>query len=382
MNNRERMQALLRGERVEPTPMWVMGFTGEELARRLIPEDLIPPFFFAAPEMGAYDFDSVGEEAIDRQIRLNDYLNRCLFAVGKGAAFSQGHRGPGEYQKAVIARDEDACVLRSEVGGERGGLTTVRARPHFSHTDRLPVTAEDDLESLQMPALDAARFAGFARDAAYAKSKGQFTIGWTNGFFSACHYHFMDYQTFLETLLVEPDFAKRLIALSGAWTLDAARRLCEAGADAIGFCDDLGSTASMLISPATYREFIFPWHKKLCTLAHSYHAVVYMHSHGAIMPILGDLRDAGIDILNPLDPDDHMNLEEARAAAGKRMVLMGGTDKHFFDWTPDAQYDRLKDLLRRARDAGPFILGDSAGIPTNVAKERFDLFLGMCRELL
>ena len=157
--------------------------------------------------------------------------------------------------------------------------------------------------------------------------------------------------------------------------------MCEAGVDCIGFCDDLGSGQSLLMSPSLYREFFWPWHKKLCDLVHEHGAVVHMHSHGAVMPILRDIASAGIDILNPLDPDDQMPMAEVREAVGPKVVLCGGMNKHFFDWSKDDQVEHLRSVIACGRKHGPHILMDSGGIPDSVTRPWFDWFLVTSREL-
>ena len=106
-----------------------------------------------------------------------------------------------------------------------------------------------------------------------------------------------------------------------------------------------------------------------------------MHSHGAILPVAGDLAAAGIDILNPLDPDDQMPMADVRQAVGPRVVLCGGMNKHFFDWSRDEQVSHLRRVLADGRALGPHILMDSGGVPDNVTRPWFDWFLATSRDL-
>ena len=100
-----------------------------------------------------------------------------------------------------------------------------------------------------------------------------------------------------------------------------------------------------------------------------------MHSHGAILPILQDIAVAGIDIINPLDPDDKMLMGQAREAVGSKVVLCGGMNKHFFDWPRDKQAEYLKQVVKEGKENGPHILMDSGGIPENICKEDLKWFL-------
>jgi uroporphyrinogen-III decarboxylase len=70
-----------------------------------------------------------------------------------------------------------------------------------------------------------------------------------------------------------------------------------------------------------------------------------------------------------------------RQAVGKKMVLCGGMNKHFWDYSPDRQAEHLRAVVAEGRKLGPHILMDSAGVAGNVTKENFDGFLKMSREI-
>lgn len=378
MNRRDTMKALLAGERLDVTPQWLMAFASTQLAHRLMPVACRYDGYGEYPVEGSYPFSGMGELRLTRQAAFNAHIDRCAFPVGWGANAAFGHAGPGEFNKRVIEKHEDRMVVAYETGAKR----EIRYTPHNYHTFYLPVGNEDDLMRLELPdPTDPARYRGFAEDIAWAKSHGEWTVGWVNGFFSGVHYFLRPYEEFCADLLLSPDFARAVIATVGNWSLAAARMMCEAGVDCIGFCDDLGSGQSLLLSPAVYREFIWPWHRRLCDLVHAYGAVVHLHSHGAIMPILRDIASAGIDILNPLDPNDHMSMAEVREAVGPTVVLCGGMHTHFFDWSTDEQITHLRAVISEGRKLGPHILMDSGGIPDSVDRPWFDWFCATSRDL-
>jgi uroporphyrinogen-III decarboxylase len=378
MTNREIMQAVLAGEQPETTPQWIMSLSSASLMKRIIPENLHYDGYSDYPEMGAYPFTAMGPERLAIQQKLNAHMDRVAFPVGWGANAAFGHCGPGEFNSKLLERDDKGFIVEYESGAKR----EVRINPHNVHTFELPINSPEDMDALELPdSNDPARYEGFAADVAWAKAHDEWTVGWVNGVFSGVHYFLRDYAAFFMDLALTPDFAKAMLKRVAEWNLNAVRHMCEAGVDCIAFCDDLGNEHAMLISPAMYREFIWPWHKEMCDLAHSHGAAVHMHSHGAIIPALPLLDEAGIDILNPLDPDDKMPMDEVRAGAGKRMVLSGGMNKHFFDGDRDTQAAFLRRLIDQGRRNGPHILMDSGGIPDNVTKEGFDAFLEMSREI-
>lgn len=82
-----------------------------------------------------------------------------------------------------------------------------------------------------------------------------------------------------------------------------SRRALEAAGGLIDFiyvAEDLGTQASLLMSPKTFRRYIKPWLARMIDLAHSYGARAFHHDDGAIRTVLPDLIEIGIDVLNPI----------------------------------------------------------------------------------
>ena len=378
MNNREIMQSILSGDKNVRTPQWLMSISSMELVKRLIPTEIRFEGYGEYPEEGDYPFTATDTMLLRKCLQFNKYIDRCAFAVGWGASAAFGHGGPGEFNKRVIKTEGNSFTVEFEGGAVR----RICIKPNCTQVLNMPIKKESDLDKLELPSVSgAARWEGFKHDTEWAKRNGQWTIGWVNGFFSGVHYFLRDYQEFLIDLAINPRLAKRLIACVGNWNIGAAVKMLEAGVDAIGFCDDLGCQNSMLISPDMYRGFILPWHKRLCEVVHEHGGIVHMHSHGAIMPIVRDLREAGVDILNPLDPDDNMPMSEIRDAAGEKMVLCGGMNKHFWDWDRERQYKHLHEVVANGKRYGPHILMDSGGVIETVTKKSFDDFLAMSQEV-
>jgi uroporphyrinogen-III decarboxylase len=378
MTNRELITALLAGNTTENILQWIQGFESIDLMKRLISHELHYEGFSQYFEDKNLRFSSIGEKNLIKQLEFNEFIDKPVFPVGWGANADFGHGGPGEFNAVIVEKNREFMVVQYETGCKK----KINFSPYFTKAFDLPIKNQKDLLNIDLPDIDNShRFSGFSEDVEWAKAKGEWTIGWVNGFFSGVHYYLRDYEEFLLDLAADPKFAKAMIDKIGDWTLNSALKMCEAGVDCIGFCDDLGSSDSLLISPAMYREFIWPWHKKLCDLVHDFEAVVHIHSHGAIMPILQDLKNAGIDILNPIDPDDYMDMTEIREVIGHNIVLCGGLNKHFFDWSKDEQVKHLEKVLEDGRKKGPYILMDSGGIPSNVNKEWFEWFLNVSKEL-
>ena len=108
-----------------------------------------------------------------------------------------------------------------------------------------------------------------------------------------------------------------LIELIGYWG--------ELGADAVFLTDDWGSQTSLMISPPMWRRYFKPYYEEVFTHAHRLGMDVIFHSCGHVTPIVDDLIEAGIDVLDPIQPGA-MDMDEVARRFGGRVAFSGAID--------------------------------------------------------
>ena len=250
----------------------------------------------------------------------------------------------------------------------------------FIITSTIPCRTPEDFAHLVLPDPDdPARYAGIAGETVYYKQHDLIAYANLNGFFSGIHYYLYPYDQLLMDLLLNPEFVQEMLDRLGDWNLRVAEHLLQCGVEVITFCDDLGSGQSLLMSPALYRRFFLPWHRRLAELCHRYGAIVHMHSHGNINAIVGDLYEAGIDMLNPNDPYEEMDLAALKRRYGDRMIFVGGLDKTFFDWDFPRQDAHIRRLVQET--GGGFVIMDAGGVTEGVTPDAFARLMTLLREV-
>ena len=356
-------------------PSWTMGFFNLQTAQRLLGEENVALDNFPKDE---YRTGPTSPEDRLKNIRYSEKLDNYAIGVGQGANFAFGHAGPGEFRERLISWDENTRISQYETGVKK----EVRTHPYFYQHFDYPLNTIEEARDIILPnPNDPGRYEGISEDVAFYKNQGYFTYANLNGIFSGIHYYFYPYDMLFLAMLEAKTALKILINKLIEFNLAAAENLLRTGVDCITFCDDLGDGRKLLFSPGLYRELFWPYHKDLCDLSHSYGAVVHMHSHGNIRRILPMLVEAGIDLINPLDVEEVGHLGPLKEAYGKKVTLVGGMSKYFFEWDRGTMHQFLTNVIQTGKPGGGFILMDTGGIPENVSQTRFNDYLEVSHQV-
>jgi uroporphyrinogen decarboxylase len=217
-----------------------------------------------------------------------------------------------------------------------------------------------DLETFPWPDLThPARFEGLAEEARAMRVSSPYAIvalGYLTVFEHIQLLRGLD--TWLTDLAAEPDFAHAILRkLTNMMVAGVVKYLEAVGPyiDLITFSDDLGSQRSPLISPRMYRRMIKPYQAEVIAAikAHS-KAKVFFHSCGNVYPLIGDLIEIGVDVLNPVQVSAGEMGDTARLKRefGKNITFCGGIDT---GWVlPHGSTEDVRaEVRRRICDLGP-----------------------------
>jgi uroporphyrinogen decarboxylase len=119
--------------------------------------------------------------------------------------------------------------------------------------------------------------------------------------------------------------------------------------------DDLGTQDSTLMSPSVYRRLIKPHQAEvLAAIKENTRAKIFFHSCGNVYPLIGDLMDIGVDLLNPVQVSSPDLADTARLKRefGKGLSFCGAIDTRQImpHGTPD---EVRREVRRRILDLAP-----------------------------
>jgi uroporphyrinogen decarboxylase len=179
----------------------------------------------------------------------------------------------------------------------------------------------------------------------------------------------------LADLVERPDIAEAILEHIFAVDKSVHRRILDEVADLIDLVyisEDLGTQTSLLMSPRAFRRFFKPHKAALIEQAHAYGVKVMHHDDGANRPLLPDLVEIGIDILNPVQwRCPGMDREGLVRDFGDRLIFHGGVDNQqtLPFGTPDEVRQQVAENIRIFREAKGYIVASCHNLQPNTPTE-------------
>jgi uroporphyrinogen decarboxylase len=232
---------------------------------------------------------------------------------------------------------------------------------HYYDIARHPLqeASVDDLQRYPWPDLAHwSRFAGLREKAQAIQAAGKAVVALSGVSPFEFSYMLRGMDRWFLDLAADPTFSRALLGKLTDLMRSGLERLLDAAGDYIDVVimgDDLGSQKGPLLSTAMYRQLIKPCHVELCrAIKARSDAKIFFHSDGDIYPLLNDLIEAGIDLLNPVHVSARNMGDTARLKRefGDRLAFCGGIDTQSVlpHGTPE---EVRREVRRRIKDLAP-----------------------------
>ena len=152
--------------------------------------------------------------------------------------------------------------------------------------------------------------------------------------------------------------------------------------DACYFFEDMGFKGKPFMSPAMYKEIVWPAHKKTFDFTHSKGLPVILHSCGYVEPLVPGLIEAGMDCLQAMEVKAGMDLVKLKREFGDRIAFFGGMDVRALETNDRAAVEaELAAKLPAAMEGGGYILHTDHSVSTRVAYDTYKFFLDRGRQM-
>jgi uroporphyrinogen decarboxylase len=178
----------------------------------------------------------------------------------------------------------------------------------------------------------------------------------------------------LMEMVLKPSLTRELMRRCTELSIELSETACRRfKLDWLWLGDDAGGQRSMLMSPELWRDMVKPLLKLNADVGRRHRLWVAFHSCGAIRPIIGDLIEIGVQVLNPVQCNcPGMDPLELKKEFGKDLAFMGGVDTQGV--LPHGTADEVREATARllagmTADGGGYILAASHTVPPETPDE-------------
>ena len=167
----------------------------------------------------------------------------------------------------------------------------------------------------------------------------------------------------MEELLMDfvtnPELAEVLLDKVTKIRIDQIIKYVNAGVDIIFLGDDVGQQTGLIMSPKTWREWLKPRTAQIISAAKNINPdiLIFYHSDGSVKPIIPELIEIGIDILNPIQPEC-MDPKELKQLYGDKLSFWGtiGTQTTMPFGTPTDVKNKIREMIQSVGEGGGLFL--------------------------
>ncbi len=178
----------------------------------------------------------------------------------------------------------------------------------------------------------------------------------------------------LVDIAARPELARAMFRRCADFAIRLGEQACERfRLDWYWTGDDIAGQLAMMMSPAHWRSLIKPELARVFATGRDKGLPVAYHCCGALRPIIPDLIETGMTVLNPVQCNcPGMDPLELKREFGKELTFMGGVDtQHLLPHGPAAEVRRATARLIEGMTAGGggYILAASHTIPPETPEE-------------
>lgn len=157
---------------------------------------------------------------------------------------------------------------------------------------------------------------------------------------------------------------------------ELAKIQADQGIDFICINSDFAFNRGPFISPKMFSEFITPYLTEIVDTIHGLGLKAMLHSDGDLRLLLDQLVSAGIDGLQSIDPQGHMDIFDVKRRYGDKLFLMGNVHTAKMQSANEKVIrESVRNSMAGGKPGGGFILSTSNCIFNGMPLESYHIML-------
>jgi uroporphyrinogen decarboxylase len=193
----------------------------------------------------------------------------------------------------------------------------------------------------------------------------------------------MGFENFAFALTDDPALIERIFQRVGDIRLAAAENIL-ARCPSVGaawFPEDIAYSEALMVSPAIWRRYAFPWLKALAGICRRKNIPFIYHSDGVFWDVIEDILSTGVSAIHPIESKGMgADLRALKTRLGSRVCLIGGIDLDtLIRGTPAEVVAETRRVLGALAPVG-YVAGSSNTVTGDIPAENYRAMLQTVRE--
>ena len=247
-------------------------------------------------------------------------------------------------------------------------------------------TGLDDLRNHAWPEVDWFDVSQLKEQISQLNRTEEYAIVYSMGNLIETAWAMRGFEQFLMDLVVAPEMAEFLLEKVTTFLEELTARAIEAAGediDIVWSAGDIAGQDGMLFSPERWRELVKPRYRRLIEPYRSMGLKTRYHTDGSVLPVIEDLIEMGLDLLDPIQPNTPgMDPENLARLFGGRLAFYGGIDTQGllpFGTAEQVEQEALRYIGTLGRNGG-YVLAASNAIQPDVPVENILTLFRTARE--
>ena len=219
-----------------------------------------------------------------------------------------------------------------------------------------------DVEGHRWPSVDWFDFSHLKQEIDEINLEQRYAILYFAGGAFETPWYMRGMERYLMDLVECPDIAEAISSRAAEFYKQLALRAIEESAgriDIIGSGGDIGTQRGMMLAPDMWRRHVKPYSAQLISTFKHLGLTTYYHSCGSLVPVIPDLIEMGLDILDPVQPlAEGMDPCALKVQYGDKLTFHGGVDEQ--ELLPHAEPSEVHTAVEKLIDtvgrSGGYIL--------------------------
>ncbi len=232
----------------------------------------------------------------------------------------------------------------------------------FSHHPLAEAESVAEIDAYDWPSLDWWDYAAIPEIIERASAAGPRAILFFAGGAFETPWYIRGMEQFLIDLHTQPEMAEAICRHVEEYYRRRALHVIDAAGgriDIVGSGGDIGSQRGMMLNPDLWRERIKPYSGRLISTFKRMGFKTFYHSDGSIVPVIDDLIEVGLDILDPIQVGAAgMSPEALYPRFGDRLSFHGAIDEQELlpHGTAAEVYDKTRETIGILGRRGGYIV--------------------------